>query len=117
VAAGQHARLKVYAVALEGLDHLERILAREGQVVVGVDEEDSLVWPCGFGAGEALVVADRADGGQSSRTRSWVRPASSRACLTWRVLWPAQVTSPNAVEAWLKALTRMRLSKVLARKP
>jgi hypothetical protein len=50
------------------------------------------------------------------RTWSWVRPACSKAARMWRVLWPAQVTSPDQVEAWLKAQTWRRGSKAAAMK-
>jgi hypothetical protein len=43
VAAGQDAGLEVYAVVLEGFDDLQRVLAGEGEVVVGVDQEDFFV--------------------------------------------------------------------------
>ncbi len=51
-----------------------------------------------------------------SRTVSWVRPACSKASRTWRVDWPVQTTSPNQVDAWLKAQTWMRGSKAAAMK-
>ncbi len=57
VAAGQNARLKVDAEALEGFDDLERVLARKGQVVVGVDQEDFLIGAAGLGSGKSVVVA------------------------------------------------------------
>ena len=69
VAAGQHARLEVEAVAAEGLDDLERVLPGEGEVVVGVDEQDFFVRAAGFCADDLWVVVAGADGGPQSRGR------------------------------------------------
>src|SRR6202522_2385760 len=55
VAAGQHARLEIQPVVLERLDHLERVFAWEGQVVVGVDQKHALVGAAGFGGGKPCV--------------------------------------------------------------
>ena len=45
---------------LERLNHLQRILPGEGQVVVGVDHQHPLVRSAGFGSCKPLVIAARA---------------------------------------------------------
>ena len=46
----------------ERLDHLERVLLGEGQVIIGVDQQHLLPWSAGFRAGDLGVIAARANG-------------------------------------------------------
>ena len=63
VAARQNARLEFDLVAAEGFDHLDRVLLRKGEVVVGVHDEHVFAGAVGLGAFELIVVADGTDGG------------------------------------------------------
>ena len=63
MAARQHARLKVETILAEGVDDLERVLAGEGEIVIGVDEQDFLLRPTGFGSGKFWIVVAGTDGG------------------------------------------------------
>ena len=63
MAAGQNARFKVQLLLPESLDHLKRILLREGQIVVGIDDQNFFVESGNLFAGNLIVIADGADGG------------------------------------------------------
>ena len=81
MAAGEHARLEVETIVLEGFDDLERILFGEGQVVIRIDEKDLLAGLGGLRGCEFGVVIAWA-GGCPEVADTILR----EACLTWRVL-------------------------------
>jgi hypothetical protein len=86
VTAGQHARLKVEPVTLERLDHLQRILAWKGQIVIGVDEQDFLVRAARFrrrrtaGSSCTGLPLTRGRGRDPASARLLPGPASRAAC-------------------------------------
>src|SRR5215469_15361335 len=61
VTARQHALFEVQPYARECVYDLQRILLREGQIVVGIDHQNLLVWAAGFCARRAIIEANRAD--------------------------------------------------------
>ena len=60
MSAWQYARLKVQPIALECLNHLQRVFTGKRQIVIGIYKEHALLWPAGFGSGKALVITARA---------------------------------------------------------
>src|ERR1700744_5479385 len=66
VAAGQHAGSEAHAVLAEGVDGLERVLARKSEIVVGVDHEAVFAGGVAIRTEKPVDVADRADGGPES---------------------------------------------------